>query len=76
MFFYLDVKLNANTQSILEKILEEQLKQRTTIEALQESNMELKHEILENRKLLQNILAILTVGKTKQWLKRNICGGM
>jgi hypothetical protein len=71
-----------NTQSILEKILEEQLKQRTTIEALQKDNMELKREILKNHKLLQNMIAILTVGplnaeqtqqqdgKIKQRLKR------
>ncbi|CAI2185826.1 17312_t:CDS:2 [Funneliformis geosporum] len=78
-----DIKINSNTQSILEKIIEEQLKQRTIINTSQESNDELKYEIFENRKLLQNILTILTLGslttineltqqggKPKQRLKR------
>ncbi|CAI2187741.1 7860_t:CDS:2, partial [Funneliformis geosporum] len=56
------IKINSNTQSILEKIVEKQLKQCTTINTLQESNDELKHEIFENCKLLQNILTILTSG--------------
>ncbi|GBC32054.1 uncharacterized protein OCT59_012823 [Rhizophagus irregularis] len=78
------VKLDANTHSILEKILEEQLKQRMTIETLQEKYAELKSDIYENHKLLQNMLAVLTKepslttnnqahqleGKVKQRLKR------
>ena len=56
----LDIKINSNAQSILEKIVEEQLKQCIMINTLQESNDELKHEIFENRKLLQNIFTILT----------------
>ncbi|CAB5361161.1 unnamed protein product [Rhizophagus irregularis] len=78
------VKLDANTHSILEKILEEQLKQRMTIETLQEKYAELKSDIYENHKLLQNVLAVLTKepslttnnqahqleGKVKQRLKR------
>ncbi|CAG8721451.1 7867_t:CDS:2, partial [Funneliformis caledonium] len=56
------IKINSNAQSILEKIVEEQLKQCIMINTLQESNDELKHKIFENRKLLQNILTILTLG--------------
>lgn len=84
IFFNLGVKLDANTHSILEKILEEQLKQRMTIETLQEKYAELKSDIYENHKLLQNMLAVLTKepslttnnqahqleGKVKQRLKR------
>ncbi|CAG8746390.1 6604_t:CDS:2, partial [Funneliformis caledonium] len=48
------VKLNVNIQSVLEKVLDEQLKQRIAIDNLQKSNEELKQEISENHKLLQN----------------------
>ncbi|PKB92259.1 hypothetical protein RhiirA5_445356 [Rhizophagus irregularis] len=75
------IKSNANTQSILEKILEEQLRQRTTIEVIEKSNTKLKCEIFENRKLIQEIFTNFTVGplnteqtqqegKVKQQLKR------
>ncbi|CAG8696139.1 13475_t:CDS:2 [Funneliformis caledonium] len=77
------IKINSNAKFILEKIVEEQLKQCIIINTLQESNYELKYEIFENRKLLQNILTILTSGslitinklmqqeeKLKQRLKR------
>ena len=50
---YLDFKLDTNTQSIIEKILEEQLKQSATIDTLQD-------EISEIRKLLENIKNVLT----------------
>ncbi|CAB5387972.1 unnamed protein product [Rhizophagus irregularis] len=69
-------KLNSSIQSTLEKVLEEQLVQRITIDNLQKSNEELKREVLENQKLLQNILTTLTSGptmttqQTKQRLKR------
>ncbi|CAB4394701.1 unnamed protein product [Rhizophagus irregularis] len=69
-------KLNSSIQSTLEKVLEEQLAQRITIDNLQKSNEELKCEVLENQKLLQNILTTLTSGltmttqQTKQHLKR------
>ncbi|UZO00299.1 uncharacterized protein OCT59_001551 [Rhizophagus irregularis] len=56
------IKSNANTQSILEKILEEQLRQRTTIEVIEKSNTKLKCEIFENRKLIQEIFTNFTVG--------------
>ncbi|CAB4415076.1 unnamed protein product [Rhizophagus irregularis] len=57
------IKSNANnTQSILEKILEEQLRQRTTIKAIEESNAELKCEILENHKLIQKMFTNFTLG--------------
>jgi len=75
------IKSNANTQSILEKMLEEHLRQRATIERLEENNKELKCEILENRKLIQDMFTVLMAGplkieqaqqggKTKQRLKR------
>ncbi|CAB4438480.1 unnamed protein product [Rhizophagus irregularis] len=69
-------KLNSSIQSTLEKVLEEQLAQRITIDNLQKSNEELKREVLENQKLLQNIHTTLTSGptmmtqQTKQRLKR------
>ena len=73
-FFYLDFKLDANTQSILDKILEEQLKQSTMIDTLQD-------KVSENHKLLENIKSALTTfasgsltmtndKQPKQWLKR------
>ena len=57
------------------------MRQRTTIEAIEESNAELKCEILENRKLIQEMFTKFTVGplnteqtqqggKVKQRLKR------
>lgn len=52
-FFYLDFKLDANTQSIINKILEEQLKQSTIIDTLQ-------GKVSENHKLLENIKNVLT----------------
>ena len=52
--FYLGFKLDANAQSILDKILEEQLKQSIMIDTLQD-------EISENHKLLENIKNILTI---------------
>ena len=52
-FFYLDFKLDANTQSIINKILEEQLKQNTMIDTLQD-------KVSENHKLLENIKNVLT----------------
>ncbi|CAG8763877.1 4942_t:CDS:2, partial [Funneliformis caledonium] len=58
-------RLNLNIQSTLEKVLEEQLKQlkqRISLDNLKKSNEELKHEVLENQKLLQNILTTLTSG--------------
>ncbi|CAG8620509.1 3748_t:CDS:2 [Funneliformis caledonium] len=58
------VKLNVNIQSILEKVLDEQLKQRIAIDNLQKSNEELRQEISENHKLLQNIFTILTSKST------------
>lgn len=57
------MKFNANTQSVLDKILEEQLKQRITIDTLKEGNDEIKREIFENRKLLQNLFTMLTEGR-------------
>lgn len=57
------MKFNANTQSVLNKILEEQLKQRITIDTLKEGNDEIKREIFENRKLLQNLFTMLTEGR-------------
>ncbi|CAI2182133.1 19603_t:CDS:2 [Funneliformis geosporum] len=70
----LSFKLDANAQSILDKILEEQLKQNIMIDTLQ-------YEIFENRKLLKNIKNVLTIfasgsltmmneKQPKQWLKR------
>src|SRR5438045_7701709 len=52
-YFYLDFKLDANTQSIINKILEEQLKQNTMIDTLQD-------KVSENHKLLENIKNVLT----------------
>ena len=78
LYNYLDSKLNPNIQSTLNKLVEEQLEQRIAINTL---NEEIKHEISENRMILQNILMILTAGplaktdqtqgeKPKQRLKR------
>jgi hypothetical protein len=61
-FIFLDSKPNSNSQSILNKLLEKQLEQCTVINTLNESNEEIKREILENRTLLQNILPTLTMG--------------
>ncbi|CAB4429252.1 unnamed protein product [Rhizophagus irregularis] len=75
-------KFNTNIHSVLNKLLEEQLEQRTTINAIKENYGEIKREVLENRMILQNILTILTTGpltmtsdqmqgdKPKQRLKR------
>ena len=52
-YFYLDFKLDANTQSIINKILEEQLKQSTMIDTLQD-------KVFKNHKLLENIKNVLT----------------
>jgi len=68
-FFYLDFKLDANTQSILEKILEEQLKQSTMIDILQD-------EVSKNHKLLEKIQTALTSGslimKTEEHPKQRL----
>ncbi|PKY55434.1 hypothetical protein RhiirA4_474888 [Rhizophagus irregularis] len=76
------LKFNTNIHSVLNKLLEEQLEQRTTINAIKENYGEIKREVLENRMILQNILTILTTGpltmtsdqmqgdKPKQRLKR------
>ena len=78
----LDLKLNTNIQSVLDKILEEQLEQRMIVDTLKVGNDEIKREIFENRKLLQNLFMMLTEGqlnttteqmhgeKPKQCLKR------
>ncbi|RGB21620.1 hypothetical protein C1646_777627 [Rhizophagus diaphanus] len=69
-------KFNSSIQSTLEKVLEEQLAQHIIIDNLQKNNEELKCEVLENQKLLQNIHTILTseptimTQQTKQHLKR------
>ena len=78
----LDLKLNTNIQSVLDKILEEQLEQRMIVDTLKVGNDEIKREIFENRKLLRNLFTMLTEGqlnatteqmqgeKPKQRLKR------
>ncbi|CAB4381520.1 unnamed protein product [Rhizophagus irregularis] len=75
-------KFNTNIHSVLNKLLEEQLEQHTTINAIKENYGEIKCEVLENHMILQNILTILTTGpltmtsdqmqgdKPKQRLKR------
>ncbi|CAB4385769.1 unnamed protein product [Rhizophagus irregularis] len=55
-------KFNTNIHSVLNKLLEEQLEQRTTINAIKENYGEIKREVLENHMILQNILTILTTG--------------
>ncbi|CAG8756601.1 5175_t:CDS:2, partial [Funneliformis caledonium] len=62
----IDSKLNPNIQSTFNKLVEEQLEQRTVINTLQE---EIKCKILENHMILQNILKILMAKDIKNmWL--------
>jgi hypothetical protein len=81
LHIYLDLKVNTYIQSVLDKMLEEQLRQHMIIDTLKEGNDEIKCEIFENRKLLQNLFTMLTTGslnmiteqmqeKPKQRLKR------
>lgn len=62
MTYPLNSKFNTNIHSVLNKLLEEQLEQRTTINAIKENYGEIKREVLENHMILQNILTILTTG--------------
>lgn len=64
-FYYLDLKFN---QSILEKVLEEQQKQRVIIETLKDEIFE-KHELLQ--KILSSISSLTTMTEQQQGDKPN-----